>query len=974
MAIPQSFDEAFARVKELVEIFKQNENFYLAPGYGEADARKDFIDKFWIALGWDVNREEEPDPYKRRVRVERSVATSEYRKRADYAFYAENFRDVRFFVEAKKPHAGIDSPLFYFQTIRYGWNSDVPISVLHDFEEMHVLDCRFKPDIGTALGHAIFKFRYADYADKESFRNIYHLFSREAVDNDSIQQFAKGMPKPARKRAVRGVSPGEHQSIDESFLQELDDFREELARAYKRKNPELDSAELTEVTQRTLDRLVFMRFLEDKLIESDPLIEDLHKKGKSWENFIATSRKLDRTYNGIIFKEHGLLDSDKFKADERVFDKISQSLSHYESPYDFNAIPIHILGSIYERFLGKVIIATDKRARVEEKPEVRKAGGVYYTPEYIVRYIVDNTVGKLIEGKTPAQIQEMRFADIACGSGSFLLGVYDTLLRYHTTYYNRTKKNQQAGIKAGCIRKDDSTLQLSLLQKRQILLNNIYGVDIDPQAVEVAQLSLYLKLLEDETIASAHAQQRALHQALLPSLSKNIVCGNSLIGWDILEGKLFDSGEERKLNPMNFEDAFPEVMKRGGFDAIVGNPPYGAEFDSSAKDYLSKKYTHQSYQLDSYLLFLEHAVAHLLKANGFFGMIIPNPWLTNLKQDKIRTFVSQNTAVQEIVHFKFPVFPKVTVDTEIVILKKAQPDGLKAMVSVYESVANFTSPNKPVGKRIIHDQADWRRRSGDVINIFLNAEEKKLVAKLIENSKPLSEYLAINVGVKPYQVGKGVPSQTKRTVETRPFDSDRKESELYRQYLRGRDISRYLIAPLKERFIKYGEWLAEPRPAANFDVPVKIFMRQTGDRLVGTLDYGQLLCLNNMHVLVPTSAATDLRFLLGIVNSRLLNWFYRTSNPEVGEALAEVKRTHVAALPISTAASNDSHMKRIVQLVDQMLEAKKQLASARTERDKTFYQSKCATLDRQIDYLVYKLYDLTGDEIAIVEGATQKTE
>ena len=119
-----------------------------------------------------------------------------------------------------------------------------------------------------------------------------------------------------------------------------------------------------------------MRFLEDKLIEADPLIEDLHKKGKSWENFIATSRRLDRVYNGIIFKEHNLLDSDKFNADERVFDKISQSLSHRESPYDFNAIPIHILGSIYERFLGKVIVATAKQARVEDKPEVRKAGGV----------------------------------------------------------------------------------------------------------------------------------------------------------------------------------------------------------------------------------------------------------------------------------------------------------------------------------------------------------------------------------------------------------------------------------------------------------------------------------------------------------------------------------------------------------------------------------------------------------------------
>ena len=163
---------------------------------------------------------------------------------------------------------------------------------------------------------------------------------------------------------------------------------------------------------------------------------------------------------------------------------------------------------------------------------------------------------------------------------------------------------------------------------------------------------------------------------------------------------------------------------------------------------------------------------------------------------------------------------------------------------------------------------------------------------------------------------------------------------------------------------------AEPRPAANFDAPAKIFMRQTGDKLVAALDSNQLLCLNNMHVLVPISSDVDLRTLLGIVNSRLLNWFYRTANPEVGEALAEVKRTHVAGLPIRLPGVSDK-ADRIVQLVDQMLEAKKQLASARTERDKTFYENKCATLDRQIDQLVYELYDLTPEEIAIVETSSR---
>ena len=174
-----------------------------------------------------------------------------------------------------------------------------------------------------------------------------------------------------------------------------------MARSFKKTNPQLDSDQLTEITQRTLDRLVFMRFLEDKLIEYDAIVETFGSRGTTFEDFRSACRRLDRLYNGIIFKEHSLLDAPSFNVDETVFDRICETLAHTNSPYVFNYIPIHILGSIYERFLGNTIVATEKQARVEPKPEARKAEGVYYTPEYIVRYIVENSVGKLIKGKTP---------------------------------------------------------------------------------------------------------------------------------------------------------------------------------------------------------------------------------------------------------------------------------------------------------------------------------------------------------------------------------------------------------------------------------------------------------------------------------------------------------------------------------------------------------------------------------------------
>ena len=603
--MPVNFDDAFSRVKQLAADFKASENFYLSPAYQEAEARRDFIDKFLLALGWDVNHDTQKNPYEQEVKVERKEHGVSQR-RADYAFYlAPNFRDVKFYIEAKKPFGDIATPDNYFQTIRYGWNSQTPIAALFDFEQFEIVDCRFKPDLETALQRNLKKFHFSQYADQEKFAEIYWLFSREAVAGGSLEKYAETLPKK-RGAVPRGLFKGGYQSIDEAFLEELDAHRETLARIFKNTNSKLDGEALTEATQRTLDRLVFIRFLEDKLIEPQYLVSKFGERGSAWGDFIAASRRLDGIYNGIVFKKNDILDSPDFKVDDDQFGDICEALCHINSAYDFNAIPIHILGSIYERFLGKVIVATAKRATVEEKPEVRKAGGVYYTPEYIVRYIVENTVGKLIEDKTPAQIAEMRFADIACGSGSFLLGVYDLLLRYHTKFYNENPGK----AKKGDVMPREDGLHLSLQKKRDILVNNLYGVDIDNQAVEVAQLSLYLKLLQDETPGSTRQYFLDFEQqALLPTLNKNIVCGNSLIGTDVLSGELFEPVEERKLNPMDYEQRFPEILNRGGFDAIVGNPPYvRQETLSNIKGYLESHYQSFDGVADLYAYFMEKSL------------------------------------------------------------------------------------------------------------------------------------------------------------------------------------------------------------------------------------------------------------------------------------------------------------------------------------------------------------------------------
>lgn len=648
-----AFDEAYQRVSGLAATFRANEHRYLSPNYQEAEVRKDFIDKFFTALGWDVNHDEQTNPYEQEVKVEPPVSAGGQR-RADYAFHlAPNYRDVRFFVEAKKPHGDIATPDNYFQTIRYGWNCETSLAVLTDFKQFHVLDCRYKPDIATALHRYVARYHYSEYSDRKKFAEIYWLFSHEAVADGSPEKRAKDLPKPRGKAVQHGLFPGGYQSIDGSFLKKLDEYRTTLARTFKSKNPALDSEILTELVQRTLDRLVFLRFLEDKGIEPQRIVDRFGDKGTAWEDFIAASRRLDGIYNGIVFKHHTRLDGDEFRVDETAFADICEDLAHVNSPYDFDAIPIHILGSIYERFLGNVIVATDKRVQVEPKPEVRKAGGVYYTPEYIVRYIVENTVGKLIVGKTPDQIATMRFANIACGSGSFLLGVFDFLLTYHGLYYNDNPKKARRG---DCINRDGK-LFLSLNKKREILLNNVFGVDLDAQAVEVCQLSLYLRLLKDETTGSTHQHllefaHVAKMKKLLPDLSKNVVCGNSLVGTDVLDGQLFGNEEERKLRPMDFEDAFPEVMKRGGFDAIVGNPPWlmAGYYLPENLDYLRHRFRSAQGKFDLYYLFIEQG-CRLLSDDGLFGMIVPNKLFHTRAASSLRSTITKHKWIRSIVDF-----------------------------------------------------------------------------------------------------------------------------------------------------------------------------------------------------------------------------------------------------------------------------------------------------------------------------------
>ena len=515
--------------------------------------------------------------------------------------------------------------------------------------------------------------------------------------------------------------------------------------------------------------------------------------------------------------------------------------------------------------------------------------------------------------------------------------------------------------------------RLTTAERRRILLTHIYGVDIDPQAVEVTKLSLLLKVLEGETADNIARQMDLFNVRALPDLGANIRCGNSLVASDFYsqhEMGIFSEAELFRINAFDWSDEFQFCGKDGGFDAVIGNPPYGATLIVEEKKYFKDKYRHQSYQYDSYLLFIERAISKLLRGGGHFGMIIPNPWLTNLNQAALRTYVVNHTTLQDIVHFGFPVFSKAKaiVDTEIVIFRRQAARRNKF-------TARFVRKISPAGeiegfdKVIKHRQSDWKKLANQSLNIFLDEERVRLAAQVLSSGERCDRFLSWNVGMKPYQTGKGKPKQGKQDVEDRKFDSDVKRDNSYRQYVRGADFEQFLVRPLQERWIKYGPWLAEPRIGAQFDSPQKILVRQTGDSLVAAIDRNKLICMNNVHVGVPLSEEINMEYVLGVLNSTLMNWVYHSLNPEMGEVLAEVKKENVARLPvIRETASNVRLIEEIARHAANLENLRQRMSNARTEAERLQLSRREAAESAGLNEKVFVLYGIDpADRDVILE-------
>jgi type I restriction-modification system DNA methylase subunit/predicted type IV restriction endonuclease len=626
-------------VEDLVQRFARNRDEYTRPDYKEERVRVEFIDPFFEALGWDVrNVRGYAEPYKDVVH-EDAIKVSGATKAPDYCFRVGGVR--KFFLEAKKPSVPVKGEVGpAYQLRRYAWSARLPLSILTDFEEFAVYDCRQRPQPTdkASVGRVLY-LTYEEYLER--LDEIYSIFAREAVLKGSFDRYVEDT------RGKRGTG-----AVDVEFLKEIEGWRDELARNLALRNPQLSVYELNFAVQRTIDRIIFLRMCEDRGIEGYGALLGLTAGPHIYARLGELYREADQKYDSDLFDFQADKLTKALSIDDRTLKPILSGLYYPDSPYEFSVLPPEILGQVYEQFLGKVIRLTPgHRAKVEEKPEVKKAGGVYYTPAYIVEYIVGQTVGRLIEGKTPQQISKLHILDPACGSGRFLLGAYQRLLDYHRQWYEEHDPQQLARAKRPPIyRGPGGEWRLTRGEKKRILLNNIYGVDIDRQAVEVTKLSLLLKVLEGENQETLGQQLRLWRERALPDLGENVKCGNSLIGPDYFAGQLLPDEEElRRVNPFDWEKEFPEVMKAGGFDVVVGNPPYLRiqglqEHYGDQIGYLTRHFESAVKRFDLYLLFAERGFT-LLRRQGRLGFICPHKFLNSDFGSGFRAFLVDNSAL-----------------------------------------------------------------------------------------------------------------------------------------------------------------------------------------------------------------------------------------------------------------------------------------------------------------------------------------
>lgn len=935
-------------VGKLVRQFDEHRDRLLAPDYKEARLRQDYLDDFFVALGWDVGNKSGYSESFKEVVIEETMRIDGAARAPDYAFRLGPV--TQFLAEAKKPRVNLkDDPEPALQLRRYAWTKELPISVLTDFQELAIYNTRVevKPS-DRARTARLFYWTYDQYED--AWEEIAGLLSKGAVLRGSIEKLVVG----------KGSRSGT-EAPDERFLDDIETWRHALARDLHVRHPELAVRQLNGLVQRTIDRIVFLRICEDRRIETFGRLREAAGGKGVYARLTDLYRDADNRYNSGLFhfrKEKGRAEEpDELTLAISFGDKPLREIIHglYPplSPYAFDALSADMLGQIYERFLTKTIVVRGKQVEVVEKREDRKEAGIYYTPTFVVDYIVRQTLGPHFEGKNPKQVQDVRVLDPACGSGSFLIQAYQWLLDWYLECYVASGAQTLAARKNPVVRQvSEGIWRLTTTERKRILLTHIYGVDLDAQAVEVTKLSLLLKVLEKETSETVSAQLKLLHERALPDLGENIKHGNSIIGGDVYRDLEFGLlGEEAglRLSPFDWSAEFPGAAKAGGFHAIIGNPPYipiemMADYERA---YYVARHPQLERKFDTSIVFTL-AMLKLLHPRGLLGLISSVAWQTGENFGGMRELLFQKYGVREILNLPFDVFKSAYVDTGIFVLSRKPTDSYriysfpkKERAPRLDRVPFFEVPislvSKPDYKVVLNPVAHEIARRADSDEAFTT----------------LGEVTTSTQGLAP----------SRFTIETAPrpgLSPFLKKGNVYRYRLEVEEVGYTSLAALPSLRRFYG---SDP----------KLLIRRVisrADRLLATYTDQEMVFKKDINPFVLTDPGMDIRFLLGVMSSAVVSYVY--VNASTIAAKDDFRQTTLAELrrfPIPRFDPKDSSHATIVRLVDQMLKAQEKLAMAGNVSERAGIERQCASIDRQIDQLVGRLFRVSEEEQAAIAAS-----
>ncbi|MCK4729825.1 MAG: N-6 DNA methylase [Candidatus Aenigmarchaeota archaeon] len=901
-------EKAKEQVKILVDKYNRVAEAGKLKRYKEEDTKAEFIEPLFEALGWDVRNITHDDEVTREDKVSRG--------RVDYAFRIDGI--PKLFLEAKAIKEDLEKIKFAEQAINYAWHKGATWAVLTDFEGVMVFNAEWKSV--NPLRDRLFYIKYDEFLDK--FDQLL-LLSRESLEKGLLDKEAEKWGKKAKKIPV-----------DKQLLSDLTKFRELLTKNILKNNPSrnLSGDELDEVVQRILDRLIFIRTLEDKQLEAPVLQalirEDKHKR--VYKKLSLLFSEINEIYNSKLFAHHLC---QELVIDDEVLEKIIHGLfktCDNTVHYDFGVIDADVLGNIYEQYLGHILKKTDKRAKLADGKTHRKEQGIYYTPTYVVDYIVKNTVGELAKSKK-FDLKNIKILDPACGSGSFLMKAFDYLVALDK---KRNKNTDQTKL-------DLSGTSATYGRKIEILKNNIFGVDLDSKATEIAQLNLLLKAAEKK------------HR--LPTLQENIKVGNSLI----------DDSEIAGNKAFKWNEEFGEIMDDNGFDVVIGNPPYvftrDVEFLDAFKEYIksnyfkgydtsSKSHAKQAGKVNLYAVFLIKSIL-LLKERGLFGFIIPNNLLRTTTYDIIRKFILDNCKIIQIVDLGSGVFEGVTASTIILILQKegSETKRNKNKVIIYPDINNLSN------KKEI-EQKDFLENTSYTFNITLGKNERTIFGTIEKNS--------ISLGKETKYIIEGIVGSRKKDVVDSPIDDKCKK------FLVGKDIGRYKL-DYKDKYIIYDrDRLHRARPEEVFTSNKIIIQRISGGcmPLRCVLDKKKYYTFASTNLLLlGENSKFDLIYVMALLNSKLINWYYVNKFTNKSTLTVNISKTFLEQIPIKNISKLEQ--KIIIELANKMLSINEDLIKLKnkTTDEKARLEKEAEKVDKEIDREVYKIYGLTKDEIKIIE-------